>query len=316
MSTLVFFILIMPFNLYLVRNQYTDLIPNTVKSIEKAKQSYQTLGKHVVLKQYQNLNKTLNLLSIGTKHVYIIKSKVIEDIREQFEEYKPDLVLIEGWFDLRDNDAYKSKIRKTSLEKFQNPVEMESIIKNRGEFGYVVMLASFNNIEIDTLEPFRIELKKELINKFSKEEYFITEVIISLGIKYNNTTQTKRVFDLNKETFQNMIPNLQKWIGDDSFNFSFDNFIDLKNKLLGLDFDLSNQAEIISYTKAFQHSRNIVDTIMAEETNMRDIVMFNVIKEKLESGKYKRVMTVTGGAHVITQEPALRKLFETLQFNC
>ena len=296
---------------FLEPNLFTDLILNTIEQTQEAREKSKARKTKLVINFYESQSSDIKLLCLGTKHVYNIENQIIKEIKENFDTYKPDLVLVEGWFDLKDNETYKAKIRKSSLEKFDNPVEIESITKQRGELGYAVMLASYNNIQIETLEPYWPLLKKDLMSSFEKEEFFLAQVIINLGIAYNRIKQNKKDFDLRK-SYENIATNIKMWMNDENFDYSYEHFLELKDKLLGQEFDISNQDEIISYTKPYQNQRNIIDKVFTFESTLRDRVMFNVIKENLESGKYRRIMIVSGGLHVLSQEPALQKLFESI----
>lgn len=235
------------------------------------------------------------LYYFGVTHYRDPKNPIFEQIKTEFDKFKPDIVFIEGANELRDDR------RARMVEKFTT-LEGDDLIHQTGESGFVAKLALEKDIDLDSPEPnFEDEVKIDLDNGFSRDEIFLYHMAryVRQLQRIPEPRPSLEEFALNKSR------GLEKKTGWHDFDFSFKHFHQLANQMWGANYDLSSGSLL---HPSPQGNVTVINKLSKQTLEFRDEYMVEEIIKALE--EYKRLFVVYGFTHAIVQEPALRALLK------
>ncbi len=230
-------------------------------------------------------NKNKELLYLGVNHTFDPENPLFDQIKKEFNKFKPKIALWEGHPEI--------------------DIPSEKRAKECGEATYLIYLAEKAHIPNETLEA---SLKDDIyyqFTKFSKDEvfaFFILRGMNTLKDSKPNTSEKDIVNWINKR-----IKNFESTYVWDNYDFSISNLKKIFKEITSknLDFNLHNwEKETISPN----YNSSVLNEIFRSSIEFRDIYTIKVIQEKISN--YDRVFVIMGGIHSYTQEPALKKVFE------
>lgn len=254
-----------------------------------------------ILKKFENESE--KLWYFGVNHSYDSQDKMFATIESSFENFQPDLVILEGSLKMNSlTENYKKEI----LTKTKN-----QIITEKGEFGLGLWLALKNSTTVFCPEPSFVEQVESLEKKFKKEEIFVS-FVIEMADQYAKLINEKRTLQEYVEeeiTWQKEnIQSLQSW---QNFDFSYFNFLQNFEKITGFEFEktlpeLWNELVDPIPWEDKKYIWNILNEISKENCNFRDQFILTKTKEKIQI--YNKILVIYGGSHLYVQEKALNKI--------
>lgn len=215
---------------------------------------------------------------IGTFHTN--DENVINQLRKFLEEFKPELILIEGGFE------------NASFEK-----ENEAIQKG-WEMGFVSFYAKQKNIPLEGNDPTEeksIEFIKELYDKNTAFIYFILRNL-SMALKQDWEISTEEKLKIIFDDFKD----LTKW---ERYDYSTENFFKIFKSELNENFTLDK--DYINYFDS-NSKETKVNEISKKLNLFRDTFMINKLLEKLI--EFNKILIVKGNSHLKSQEKILEEL--------
>lgn len=235
------------------------------------------------------------LYYFGVTHYRDPKNPIFEQIKTEFDKFKPDIVFIEGANELRNER------RDIIIEKFKR-LQGDDLIYQTGESGFTAKLALEKGIYLDSPEPkFEDEIKMDLDNGFSKDEIFLYHMAryVRQLQRIPEPRPSPEEFSLPKST------SLKIQTGWSDFDFSFEHFNNLAIQMWGEDYDLSSGSLL---HPSPQGNVTVINKISRNTVEFRNEYMVGEIIKVLQ--QYKRLFVVYGFSHAVIQEPALRALLK------
>jgi hypothetical protein len=228
------------------------------------------------------------LYYFGSKHSYDPKNKQFNEIRDFF------------------NDFLNQTIKETSIvfvEGGERPVASseEKAILDGAEMNFVTYLASkadrnVTSPEIPDQERF------ELLHKHFPKEEIAYYCFIQVCWQWNNI-EMKNDF---KEYIQVFLENNKKKSGWDDINFSYENMMNIHERLFNTAFDPSDKIFLNSIMDP-RLETSIINKISAfDDSGLRDNYILDKISEHWKTGK--SIFIIYGYIHAVMQEPVLRSL--------
>lgn len=239
-------------------------------------------------------NDKKEIVYFGSSHINDPEDPLFENIKEEFEKAKPDMVYIEGWASINNKkDSIRNKMRKVSY------LDM----KLKSESHYVLKLAVEAGADFESPEPdFYQELLYQLDNGFSKKDifsYYIYRVIDQYGRQHKD----RSIKDCKKylEPYFSEFYQESKWSTEEINLFK-------KEILDELDVeDLEKHHVQVDPTSWEENEQTIINEVASNSTRFRDRYIFERIFEGLK--KYNKIFVVYGSSHAVMQEPAFKELF-------
>jgi len=239
----------------------------------------------------------------GTRHIkHDTKpdDPALSQIKEAFDEMKPDCVFVEGIHG--ETGAIKERVKGYSYQ---------DIIGRAGEAGFFLKLAVDNGVDWQCPEPSHQEIYEHLLGMgFSREEIFAHDILLSLP-QYLRGQQHRDGFEKYSQGYIDHFKTVTGW---EDFDYSYNHGVEIIEQILGRPLDVENQAGasekyFVNLTKPMEsEDKRTILTQIGEETSMfRDRKIVSNIAKALET--YDRVFVVYGASHAVKQEPALRTLF-------
>ncbi|MBP6914270.1 hypothetical protein KBB74_02145 [Candidatus Parcubacteria bacterium] len=235
-------------------------------------------------------NKEKELIFFGSPHINDPESPIFDSIKEKIEETKPDIVYVEG---IPSIDRIKEEIGSLTLDE----------AKKQGESIFSLKLAIENNINVESPEPdFSKELEYQTNQGFSKKDifnYYMYRIINQYQHNNENTNveECKNILKQRFERFRKQsnwdekeLEIMEKEIIDQ---------LDIK------DNKYSNETDPIPWEGKPQ---TVINEVSRSSSNFRDKHIFEEIAKGKE--KYNKLFVVYGSGHAVSQEPALKALFE------
>lgn len=243
------------------------------------------------------------ILFMGPGHSNDPDNPVFRKIKDNLEQFKPDIVLIEG-------APAINTLSNEKLREWTDKLSEEEVIRSSGESVYTGKLALDRNIKVFSPEPEDLDKNRELKSQgFSQEEIFAQEISAIL-------TQYFRT--LHKPSLEEYLyPYLQSMAKDsfwDGFALTFDNYKSIFLEITNQDFLLTNTALIAQLANPVPvEGRPYLrpSQVAAASSRLRDGFMVNKIAELIENNP--RIFIVYGFTHAVMQEPALRKLMASYE---
>ena len=228
------------------------------------------------------------LFYYGSSHTYNPNDPMLKDIEKQFTGFRPDIVFWEG-----GNPNKKNELPKL----------LETIVREKGEAGFVRYLARENAIPDKTLEPSPFAVIAELRKKFTDSEIFIHGIL-------TQTEQAKRMGKSDVELDSIVVVGIKKAklagfkeIPEDIIQFSVE-----VHKLIT---QVENWHQVVLDMVAPKSLEDSLATrlqrMSTESSVIRDRHMLTMLLTEVAKGK--RVFAVVGASHVIMQEPGLCEFF-------
>lgn len=228
------------------------------------------------------------LLYIATKHQTGIKNSTFELIKNAFDKFNPDIVLLEGIEETKDTapNWIKKYIQQFCLPKWQC-----------GEPLYAAHLAIIKNIKFLGAEPENSEIFKLLQSQnYSKQDVVFFYFTRQIPQYYRE----KRIISQNDITklFTEFLPNYAK-----NHEYSFDDYqLWLKEKM-GRKINL--QDLIDAELTAPIATGNYLQKLSSKLGIIRDQHITKAILENV--AKYKKTLIIFGHSHYFTQKDVLEK---------
>lgn len=210
---------------------------------------------------------------------------MFEDIKIEFQNFKPDFVLVEG------------------NANYDIPHDSLSAIK-KGESVYVAFLASQSVIPCQSTEPSDSSLNNFLINKYNKED-ILTMYIIRQMVQWGRIKKLEPDFNKRLINFANSISNDIQYSDKElsltqlSLLLKLHTNIDELNNETWHDFDAKNY---------IYFSTNIISEIYNMTSEYRNIYLIDIIKEKTKS--YNKIFVMMGFDHAKELKKELHEIFQ------
>lgn len=237
-----------------------------------------------------------SILFFGAKHIADPYDSMFAQLKTSFENYKPDLVMVEaapGPKGLTREEFNAGIVSQTNGE----------VIKRRGEPGFTIKMAVENNVEWFCPEPDRNdEFQYLLVEGYSQKE--IQAWALFRNIPVFNKRRGERTFD---EFARSSITHFLEKTGWSLTN-SIEDIINIGKGMIGEDIDVKNDMEIHKYINPGESNK--MQKLSKLSWAYRDRTILENIIAKLDD--YNRIFIVYGASHSVIQEPALRYLFSTL----
>ena len=206
------------------------------------------------------------ILFFGSQHSWNPKDPEMDQIKEIFKKFNPDLVLVEA-------------------TKLTMPRSEREAILTHGEVGLIEYLARKRDIKVIPADPNEKQIVKKLLKKYSKEElvlYFILRTLDQypkIGSKPKFETFLKSTIDY----YRFLDPNL-----------SYESFKRIFQKILKKNF---NPNFLGKFTELFNPKKNlaITNAIARDESFLRDSYTINVLKKMFR--RYDKILIVKGSGH-------------------
>ena len=243
----------------------------------------------------------VDLLYYGSRHSKDPEDAQLEDIKERFDAFEPDLVLVESIPNLSQKIAGKIDGIRT--------VSPADSVREMGEPGFTLKLAIDNEIAVDSPEPSEQEEVHELLKQgFSKEDVFAYYFFRQLS-QHHSKIEKEGV----QEYFEGWIRIFKERIQWDNFEYSLEHAQAIAKRIWGEEIQFDNPEYYVDKVDPIpwedtEDEQTIVNEIARQSNQFRDIHMIAQLAEYFQ--KYKRVFIVFGASHAVMQEPALRKLLE------
>lgn len=180
--------------------------------------------------------------------------------------------------------------------------DRDTMIKRDGEGGLITYLATKENIEIISPEPNRMDVDKELLKEFSKDEiqcyYFVRVVNQYLQSKPEKSFEDyiKKILEVDKKE--------SDW---SDFDFSLENMKRIHTQIFGNEFNLEEQGFFYTVINPSRKD-TVINAIARASSGYRDMFIIEKIIEKWGEGK--SLFVVYGFSHGYRQEKALKTLLK------
>lgn len=238
----------------------------------------------------------------GAAHSANLESPMFEQIREKFDEIKPQMVFVEGITNLKN--------RKQEIIEWLRSINEAEAIRQMGETGFISKLAIKTGTNFDSPEPNPKEEIKSLENHgFSREEIF-AYYAYRQQVHYFRVKEEDRNIPV-EEYLSKYIQNFQKNTNWKNFNYSFNHLKEIGKKIWGEQGDIKkNYHSRVNPVPSEVKRRNWrrVNEVAQQSSYFRDKYIIHRIEETMK--KYDRLFIVYGASHAVMQEPALRRMLE------
>ena len=235
--------------------------------------------------KFNNENK--QLLAIGISHTYDINNPQVNNLKQQFEEFNPDVVLNEG-----------GQITR----KFKDEKEA---VTSSGEAGLLKFWTDLNNKSLitgDTQDSLEFEI---MLKKHPKDDLLLYYIMERLVVPYLNGAHRDRSFE---DLYELVI---EKWFINEGFPVdeslkTFAGYQKLYNSRIGHNLELTLNPDIELFDYVNPDCKYCL--IGRDSKVLRDSVLLEKINSELKT--HNKVMVVFGHGHVLAIEPALKMMME------
>ncbi len=250
------------------------------------------LGCNSEIRTYKRVGGNHLHLKTGNKelfwfsgiHGYNPENPMFRDIKEEFNSFKPDIVLVEGHF----ND-----------ERFEDEI---SAIKS-GESAYVSYLAMQNKLPCSDVEPPDSNLNKYLISKYGKRNV-LTMYLIRQMIQWSRSPKNM--------DFEEIIIAYVKWEDENIGYFNDEITLDKISLLLEphTNTDKIDNSNWLTFDakKYLYFSENEISRVYNETLNYRNIYLVDLIENK--KSEYDRIFIMMGFDHAKEVNESLAKIYK------
>ncbi len=232
------------------------------------------------------------VLFFGASHTNDPEDEQFADLKDYFDKFKPDIVLVEG----------KSGIEQKA-NKIQQTLKVSDIsyTKTKGEGTYALKLAVDQNVDFGSPEPNFLDEISMQEERYARKDIF-SYYIYRMIDQYLRTKSTYSVTEC-KEYLQPQVDWFTlgcKWPSDEVEKYFEDiiQSLDLTNPLL--------YKEAVTPVPFTGKSWSIINEISNTSSQYRDIYLLRELNKILDN--YNRVMVVYGSAHAVRLESALKSM--------
>lgn len=234
------------------------------------------------------------IVYFGSSHTTNPTDPLFEEIKQKFDEVKPDMVYIEGWEAINDN---KEKAREGMKAKTLEEIKLE------GEAHFALKLAVDAGTDFESPEPdFSKEIEYLLHQGFSKQDIFNFYVYRQIE-QYQRENKERSLEDCKKylRPYLDELNRESGWDEQELNNLEQDIFLDV-------DLESEKYRQQVDPIPWEGKSQTNLNEISRQSSNFRDRHMVERIATGLK--EHNRLFAVYGSAHAIKQEPAVRALLD------
>lgn len=262
---------------------------------------YAELGEHDYPYIYRLEGGGKALTYVGSEHINDPQNPTFSRIRAEFEQAKPDLVLVEGLLQINGVD-------RDELAQYARETDDGEIIREMGECGFAVKLGAEAGALVYCPEPSpEAEIRALESRGFTRDELFLFYATRSI-LSYLRTPMA--------EPFERYITpyleELRETSGWEGYDFSYDHYLRLHRAAWGKDLDFDDprfyreKVDPVPWAE-LRDRQGRTNEVARGSSSFRDHYIVAEIARLL--GSHDRVLVVYGAAHAVLQEPALKKLF-------
>ena len=243
------------------------------------------------------------LVYYGSDHSNDPAHRIFNDIEQRFNNASPQIVIVEG---IPLLNSQKDRAREMA-----SGMSSEQVIKKFGEPGFAVKLAVDAGIEMESPEPqYKEEVDHLLKQGFSKEEVFAFYMYRHIN-QYHRIPDQPSVEEFLKPEIE-QFKKSSEWPG---FDYSIENLRRIGQTIWGEnsnfdDPDVAAQRVDPTLWAGTEEKQTRINLVSQACNNFRDQFIVKRIREILK--QYDRVFVVYGASHAYMQEPALKKIFESV----
>ena len=267
---------------------------------------YENIG-HIlpVFKKFISENK--ELLYCGVNHTFDPENPLFKQLKQELLNFHPNLILLEGGTKINPNHPkrinYFDKIKTQSYD---------DLIVSNGEFGFALKFALENNIEVFCPEPEFIQQINFLLEKYSRNEIFVNQVL-KMAVQFYTMADGTEIKDYLVEEIEWQEEELKKestWL---DFIFTWENFLNLFEFQFNKQFLDSNSDFINEINDPIPWSSKIYkwtinNQITQDECKFKDNFILNIVQQK--STFYNKIFVVYGGSHYYAQAKSLKLIYD------
>lgn len=240
-----------------------------------------------------------HLTYFGASHENRPNHPQFAELQDAFENAKPDIVLVEGMRDLREN--------KQEFARWAQSMTRDEIIRHVGEPGLSIKLAFDKGIEAHSPEPGDADVYNHLLSQgFTKDEVF-SYMVFRMLPQYQSSDEKVDFRDYVKRTI-NQFAQTTQW---ENYDYSYEHAMSIGESIVGHSVQPETSLRAEDYVDPIPYP-DVTETAfhrVARATSLyRDTFMVREIAEVLRS--HNRLFIVFGSSHAIMQEPALRELMK------
>lgn len=250
---------------------------------------------------YQLKTVKSTILYYGTEHTFDVHSDVFRDVQDIISSYQPNLVLVEGVLQLKNN--------KRQFIDALIRLSKEDVIKRYGENVYTAYISGINHIDIDCPEPM---LANE-INYMITQGYSTDDIFFYYMCQFISQWNRNRIITLDKY-LKKSITYYNYYKADICPLYTMDMFIELSKKYLAqYNKQVNNVHFFNDLIDPFPRISNlglrnsIINQVSVVREEYRDSYIVNQIS--CLSKKYSRIFIVFGASHVGSQITKLKNIY-------
>lgn len=248
--------------------------------------------------EYQLAQGEKGLIFFGPGHTNDPENPAFKTIRERIENFKPDLVMIEG---AEGINALSERELKAQLGKH---TEREAIMKY-GEPYFTAKVAADHGIKVISPEPSDKSALRALESQGHSREAIFCQQMASHCVQYARM-RSKPDFETYLQPYLAHLRRDFKW---DTFEFSLAHFKRIHEAMFGIAFEAATP-ELYKRAADPVHWEGQpygpTSQVAAAWGVFRDKYILDTIQDAFE--QYKKIFIVYGASHAVMLEPALRKL--------
>ena len=251
--------------------------------------------------EYQLEKGRKALAYFGTSHSNDPKDEIFKKMKERFDSFKPDMVLIEGCEPV-NNVEYASYFFK----KYSS-LNADDVIVQGGEPWYMIHLVSNARTQGENVDIFSPELddNKELLllkeKSFSENDIADYYTYRQMGQELRETSTESQAI----EKMQEFISRMKKVFSELGWNTA--QFDTLQDSFT--EGNIKDEKYYINLTSPMVSEQDALPTnkISMALNNVRNEYQLEAIADAFNT--HSRVLVVYGHGHAVVLEPALRELF-------
>jgi len=235
------------------------------------------MDKLFLIENFQNSNKSI--VFFGANHSN--EPNQILSIKKEIDIFKPEVILLEGNYNLADY-----------------PSENEAILRG-GSMGFASYLAKTKGINLLSNDPMEKEEIDFVLHGYGKEICFLYFFIRN----FESITRRGKgeLNELAEVVISNFIKN-SNWV---NYNYSLKNLEEIFKKIFKKTLVLNEDfRDYVNPTIKL----SLLNQISEELSEFRDKFMLNLIKNLLN--KYNRIFIIKGKSHLINQRIKIRELMK------
>lgn len=234
------------------------------------------------------------LIFLGANHENKIYSETFQLINKIIKEFKPELLIIEGFENKENSQIYIFEYAKNCAER--------DFVDCGGEPAYAAFLAQQNNIAVMGGEPTDQIIWDNCKKKNMSIEDFMGFYLLRQIPQWKREGNQKKSYEKFANEF--LSKNLKKLNLVSDFNLT--KFHDWYKEKTGLTLDIDS----LTADETAPSNENYIKNISYEIDMIRDRHLAILISDNLN--KYHKILVIYGHSHYSQQKPVLENLFNTM----